>query len=101
MLKVSESNYCSVALVYLPVQNVAELFSYIFFFFGGGNKNTHIFSPISKDKSLQVDIFQLLHSNKTRCHETKEIMHKYLKMCTINTVSYNRKQIHINNYPNE
>lgn len=67
----------------------------IYYFWGGKQKHRHIFSPISKDKSLQVDIFQLLHSNKTRCHETKEIMHKYLKICTINTVSYNRKQIHI------
>lgn len=67
----------------------------IYYFLGGKQKHRHIFSPISKDKSLQVDIFQLLHSNKTRCHETKEIMHKYLKICTINTVSYNRKQIHI------
>lgn len=71
----------------------------IYYFGGEKQKHRHIFSPISKDKSLQVDIFQLLHCNKTRCHETKEIMHKYLKMCTINTVSYNRKQIHINNYP--
>lgn len=67
----------------------------IYYFGGGKQRHRHIFSPISKDKSLQVDIFQLLHSNKTRCHETKEIMHKYLKICTINTVSYNRKQIHI------